>query len=405
MRGCNLTVSIDKMTDSTPLRIKRIEVEGLFGLYHHLIDLNLEDRVTILHGSNGVGKTVLLRMINAIFNNNYLNYFYAVPFNKFSMEFTDGRLLSTDEYSIRNNHSHMVASFGFARFDLDLSRFTRDYQFQKDISKKSAYFIEDQRLFYCSRVTNAENQSVVAQMTSVLSDYARDLHEQIRDAIAGYGLASQELDRTLPQRLLNKTTSQVLGSEQLKQQLIELESKYGELREIGLLQETVTPVFDVEQLNNIDEAKRGMMTLYIEDTQQKLSVLDNFAQRIKLFLDIINHKFKLKHIKIDHEKGFVIEALDFVIDNIRQLDLKLLSSGEQHEVVLTYDLLFKTVPNSLVLIDEPELSLHLTWQGHFLPDLLKIVKVANFDVIIATHSPFIIGNRRDLMVALEDKVQ
>lgn len=387
------------MTDTTPLRIKRIEIEGLFGLYHHVIDLNLEDRVTILHGPNGVGKTVLLRMINAIFNNNYLNYFYAVPFNKFSMEFTDDRLLSIDEYSIRNNHSHMVASFGFARFDLDLSRFTRDYQFQKDISKKSAYFIEDQRLFYCSRVTNAENQSVVAQMTSVLSDYARDLHEQIRDAIAGYGLASQELDRTLPQRLLNKTTSQVLGSEQLKQQLIELESKYGELREIGLLQETVTPVFDVEQLNNIDEAKRGMMTLYIEDTQQKLSVLDDFAQRIKLFLKIINRKFKYKQIKIDHEKGFVIEGNDQ-----QELSLGSLSSGEQHEIVLTYDLLFKVSPNSLVLIDEPELSLHISWQQYFLPDLLEIVKIANFDVIIATHSPFIIGSRRDLMVALEDKV-
>jgi len=405
MRGCNLTVSIEKMTDSTPLRIKRIEVEGLFGLYHHVIDLNLEDRVTILHGPNGVGKTVLLRMINTIFNNNHVNYFYTVPFDKFSMKFTDDRLLSIDDrlFSIEQDS----VRYRIVGLDLSLSTFTLpcDRQFRDDISKKSAYFIEDQRLFYCSRVTNAENQSVVAQMTSVLSDYARDLHEQIRDAIAGYGLASQELDRTLPQRLLNKTTSQVLGSEQLKQQLIELESKYGELREIGLLQETVTPVFDVEQLNNIDEAKRGMMTLYIEDTQQKLSVLDNFAQRIKLFLDIINHKFKLKHIKIDHEKGFVIEALDFVIDNIRQLDLKLLSSGEQHEIVLTYDLLFKTVPNSLVLIDEPELSLHLTWQGHFLPDLLKIVKVANFDVIIATHSPFIIGNRRDLMVALEDKVQ
>jgi len=54
------------MTEATPTptaRIKRIEVVGLFGLYDHVIDLNLEDRVTILHGPNGVGKTVLLQMI------------------------------------------------------------------------------------------------------------------------------------------------------------------------------------------------------------------------------------------------------------------------------------------------------------------------------------------------------
>ena len=39
------------------------------------------------------------------------------------------------------------------------------------------------------------------------------------------------------------------------------------------------------------------------------------------------------------------------------LHLVRLSSGEQHELVLAYDLLFKVKEKSLVLIDEPELSL------------------------------------------------
>jgi predicted ATPase len=54
----------------------------------------------------------------------------------------------------------------------------------------------------------------------------------------------------------------------------------------------------------------------------------------------------------------------------------------------------------LVLIDEPELSLHVNWQKSFLPDLLKIVEATGYDVILATHSPFIVGDRSDLMVAL-----
>ena len=394
MRGCNLTVSIDKMTDSTPLRIKRIEVEGLFGLYHHVIDLNLEDRVTILHGPNGVGKTVLLRMINAIFNKNDLNYLCAVPLDKFSIEFIDDRFLSIDQD---------LLGCGIAGLDLSLSNLTNDSQFQEDISKKSVHFIGDQRLFYCAKEVNSTGQST-AKMLSILSNYAKDLRERIRDTIATYGLTSQELDQTLPQRLINSMSSQIPDSEELKRRFLDLESKHRELREIGLLRETETPAFDVEQLNNdIGGGKRYMIALHIEYTRHKLSVLDDFAQRIKLFLNVINHKFKHKQIKIDHEKGFLIEGIEG--QNQQQLDLKLLSSGEQHEIVLAYDLLFKTVPNSLVLIDEPELSLHLTWQVHFLPDLLKIVKIANFDVIIATHSPFIIGNRRDLVVALEDKVQ
>jgi len=55
------------------------------------------------------------------------------------------------------------------------------------------------------------------------------------------------------------------------------------------------------------------------------------------------------------------------------------------------------------LIDEPEISLHITWQKEFLDDLLKIIKMQNFQVLIATHSPSIINGRWDLVYNLEKK--
>ena len=78
-----------------------------------------------------------------------------------------------------------------------------------------------------------------------------------------------------------------------------------------------------------------------------------------------------------------------------------LSSGEQHELVLLYDLAFRVRPSTLVLIDEPELSLHPVWQQQFLGDIMKIAKNGAFDVLIATHSPYIIGDRNDLCVELK----
>ena len=78
-----------------------------------------------------------------------------------------------------------------------------------------------------------------------------------------------------------------------------------------------------------------------------------------------------------------------------------LSSGEQHELVLFYELLFKVKPNSLILIDEPELSLHVVWQQQFLGDLEDITKLTGFDILIATHSPLIIHDRWDLTVELK----
>ena len=69
--------------------------------------------------------------------------------------------------------------------------------------------------------------------------------------------------------------------------------------------------------------------------------------------------------------------------------------------MLLYQLLFKVDKDSLILIDEPELSLHIAWQEEFLRDLKRIASVSSFDVLIATHSPQIIGERWDLTVELK----
>jgi predicted ATP-binding protein involved in virulence len=64
-------------------------------------------------------------------------------------------------------------------------------------------------------------------------------------------------------------------------------------------------------------------------------------------------------------------------------------------------MLFKVKPNSLILIDEPELSLHVVWQQEFLKDLEQITRLVGFDILIATHSPDIINVRWNLTVELK----
>ena len=69
---------------------------------------------------------------------------------------------------------------------------------------------------------------------------------------------------------------------------------------------------------------------------------------------------------------------------------------------MLFELLFKVSPNTLVLIDEPEISLHVAWQKEFLNDLSKITELENIRVIVATHSPQIINEHWDLTVDLEE---
>ena len=60
---------------------------------------------------------------------------------------------------------------------------------------------------------------------------------------------------------------------------------------------------------------------------------------------------------------------------------------------------------SLILIDEPELSLHIAWQEEFVPDLMAIAELSRLDFLLATHSPYIVGNHEALMVRQGAPVQ
>lgn len=52
------------------------------------------------------------------------------------------------------------------------------------------------------------------------------------------------------------------------------------------------------------------------------------------------------------------------------------------------------------LIDEPEISLHITWQKQFLGDLLEVSKLIALHAIVATHSPQIVSSHLDIQIDL-----
>ena len=71
------------------MRIKQVSVTELFGVFDHIIPFNMDEHITIIHGSNGLGKTALLRMINVFFNNRY-SELRSIPFLAFQIYFDDG---------------------------------------------------------------------------------------------------------------------------------------------------------------------------------------------------------------------------------------------------------------------------------------------------------------------------
>lgn len=79
-----------------------------------------------------------------------------------------------------------------------------------------------------------------------------------------------------------------------------------------------------------------------------------------------------------------------------------LSSGERQIVTMLTYIAFMAGEGNIFVVDEPELSLHLSWQMK-LVDALMELKPAEAQLVLATHSPEIVGRHRKSVVKLVPK--
>ncbi|HLP89800.1 MAG TPA: AAA family ATPase [Nostocaceae cyanobacterium] len=424
------------------MRIKQIEVTGLFGMFDHVIPLNMEDRITIIYGLNGVGKTATLKLLSFFFNLDFSDFseLENIPFKTVKMKFDNDRFIQVNQkHSDKLSRQETTISFSGENIDisltnlrllshkknlekeykglienkeynLDVSDYLEDLELeiaelQERIKEKklkeipdwldsilndfNVRFIESQRLFKFSDNVESFRKSINLSVNQC----ANELSKNIKNKLAEYSQMSQLLDRTFPMRIIQQQEIEKISDENLRIKLSEIEAKRYKLINVGLLDKDEDTDFQIPE--KIDETINKFLSVYVEDVEKKLSVFDDLAERIEIFKRIINQRFSYKQINIDKDAGFTFTC------NGSPLSPEKLSSGEQHELIILYELLFKVPPNSLILIDEPEISLHVEWQVHFLKDLQEITRISDIDVVIATHSPDIIHDRWDLTVELK----
>ena len=140
------------------------------------------------------------------------------------------------------------------------------------------------------------------------------------------------------------------------------------------------------------------LQIYVEDSKKKLATFDEVYSKVSVFRDLLSKKLKPKELLINRESGAQIRR------GKEDIGLAKLSSGEKHEFIMLFKLIFETPANSLVLIDEPEISLHVSWQLEFMSDLAKMQSANQFQSIIATHSPQIIQGADHITFDLADQV-
>ena len=441
------------------MNIKKISVKKLFGVFDHEIPLN-DGGITIVIGENGLGKTVLLEATSAFFAENFL-FFRDLEFLQLNFQFEDQSwevtksqttdrlaIYVTRHFVVRNTKGKIEKAERIVDIELaeksssrskyeylrelqllerlghpntaseqrifDLRRaamqgllFEEDMFFRATKSKEAPTWFKEARkrisirLIETQRIITAKERGGESYVSRVTKS-AKELSDLIAEIDKIASQTTTELDGTFPNRLVRKLRQGATDSfDELNAALSELDDRRKKLSSLGLLE--VTADTDILRVDEGQRDRSSALKLYIDDSHKKLAPYDEIASKLELFKGIVNKRFKHKELEVDRKSGFVFRST-VKRDEKGKLEaippLKLYS-GEQNELILFYELIFKSSKGDLIFIDEPEVSLHISWQNKFIDDLKEITSINKVSIVIATHSPDIIGENWDLKVELK----
>lgn len=148
-----------------------------------------------------------------------------------------------------------------------------------------------------------------------------------------------------------------------------------------------------QELKRLDEII-GLANDAEEEKKKASRPLDQFLDVVNDFMSTATNV--KKKIIINREGEAVVNVGELK----RLITLDKLSSGEKQIIIFFAHLILKidNTREAIFIIDEPEMSLHPYWQKIFVDKLTQVNP--NMQLIFATHSPEIIGSRRDKMVKL-----
>lgn len=442
------------MRISSPYLVKAA-VTGVLGEYNHSVEFPPGKDFVILYGPNGVGKTKFLEIVHALSRLDGAAL-VDLPFSAARLVYSDGSSLSalnSSEIDLRrpdlaSKMSSTSCNFVYRhpgrpkeewrytpgrvaewladnttwrqvapdlwedRVDGEVCTITelrRRYPLEDEAGgrppgvfreigrQRSSFLIETQRLQSQKRQEPTgppwRYQRTRDTPLSKIAQQSETMKTLISDAQTQHSRITQQLDRTFPNRVLGSKAERLENESNLRQRYNEqnvFRSQLGRLASVDL--EDALSLPDRE----LSDWERQLLSLYLKDTEQKLRPFRALLGKVELLEQIVNSRLMRKHLQVTASEGLTVRHQK--TNDAIQLDS--LSSGEQHEIILMFDLLFNVPNGALVMIDEPEISLHVAWQLSFIPDVKRAADLSGFRFIVATHSPQIINNEWDSTVRL-----
>lgn len=423
-------------------KIDNIEIQGFWG--QHKIETDFHPDINIFIGRNGTGKTTFINLLQAFLSVDlellytlqydkiivnlkeknkkrkieltkisedleYKRIEYKIGSNKFNLPFLPDR-----ELKFINKNSGRI----HPRINQEIFNIKKSLKELIDVSYLSVhrdnfYKSEDNREYRREDVYNAIDTRL-EELLGNLTSYELQLETELSK------LSKEFQENVLRSMLFNLEFDSININEEvnldLRQISIGLKQAY---RSLGILDTQTTESIDshVKAIANAGEGinnhvKDNNLPVY-PDMVTPLTLLRRTRRIIKLSNDLEEHKkqiFQPIHQYLEllndfHEtKKFTIKTTKaqglVVHKGEMSIPLAQLSSGEKQLIILLTEALLQKCKETLFIADEPELSLHIEWQRKVISSITKLNP--NAQIIIATHSPEIVGKFKDKAINMEN---
>ncbi|HEV2173063.1 MAG TPA: AAA family ATPase [Nitrospira sp.] len=424
----------DRGSGEGAIRLRQFSVTGLFGRpLDHVIDFpdqalsTPKPQLLIIVGPNGSGKTTILRMIGGMISLDF-NAFRIVPFSDAKLVLSNGdelivKKLNDPEFPLEVMFRSSIAQLSKDKSGYSLEQQTKIDQFRSlagPLLDSISYNLVDIHRSLALRVNITEPDEDTLFKSAYLDTFARTLSQIrsqrsterpssqlaqrvrgfIRDAQVNYRrfFGAEQLD-LLPRILERlKVEKRPMSKDELSAKLETIRARMPAMKRLGL----ETDERDLQSLTEIlgaknqfaDVASLAVLEAYVEMQENRSKTRELIADRLTGFEAIMDDFLVGKRVRVDAKSGLLIEA---PAGNLNETDL---SSGEYHFLYMMVTALLCLRSGSIIAIDEPELSLHVSWQRRVVSALARCASGAAPLFLFATHSSAIPAEHSDCVKVL-----
>lgn len=400
------------------MKIRKIKILKLFNIENNNFDITLypDDNITLLYAFNGEGKTTIIKIVYAALVGD-LKTLRMLPFHSAEIEFINNYSLLIEkesgydpekdyEFTTNSGKRHVICTGGMSYY----AEFNKDHPIK--ITEKIENKTVIEHIFKTGKSKTLGENGKIKLPYEYLTDEASQELLALREKLKTFVdirciFANRSFNRTegMPEEILiegNKIELKYYRDNLESLQKLKLLHKKIEIYLNGTQEDDFS--YYVHIPNPIEEISKKLIEknnkFNERNNNNQTNEAKDFYNRIKLFENTINSDFKLrnKDIIFDSTIGLKIIQKDGISTSN---SFNRLSSGENNLICLFAEIILTCESNSVVFIDEPEVSLHVDWQNKIVTSLYEICKQYDIQVIIMTHSPDIIGEFAGLSNALK----